>query len=144
MGQKVGTCLNGISKSRWHSAGNASMRWIPAMALIRFLKDRRASIAPMFAVALVPLVALTGAAIDYSRANSVRSSMQASLDADALALSKDVTNLNSSQINQEASNIFLANFNRPEATSVTVTATYTTNPSAIVVNGSGSIQTDFM
>ena len=120
------------------------MRWIPAMALVRFLKDRRGAIAPIFAVALVPLVAITGAAIDYSRANSVRSSMQASLDAAALALSKDVTNLNSSQISQEATNIFLANFNRPEATGVTVTATYTTNPSTVTVNGSGSIQTDFM
>lgn len=114
------------------------------MTLIRFLKDRRGSIAPIFAVALVPLVALTGAAVDYSRANSVRSSMQASLDAAALALSKDVTGLNSSQITQKASDYFLANFNRPEATGVTVSATYTTNPSTIVVNGSGSIQTDFM
>ncbi len=114
------------------------------MTFIRFLQDRRGAIAPIFAVALVPLVALTGAAIDYSRANSVRSSMQASLDAAALALSKDVTNLNSSQISQEATNVFLANFNRPEASGVTVTATYTTNPSTIVVNGSGSIQTDFM
>jgi Flp pilus assembly protein TadG len=114
------------------------------MALVRFLQDRRGSIAPMFAIALVPMVALTGAAVDYSRANSVRTSMQASLDAAALALSKDVTSLNSSQINQEASNIFLANFNRPEAAGVTVSATYTTNPSTITVTGSGSIQTDFM
>lgn len=114
------------------------------MAFVRFLQDRRGAIAPMFAVALVPLVAITGAAVDYSRANSVRSSMQAALDAAALALSKDVTGLNSSQINQKANDYFLANFNRPEASSVSVSATYTTNPSTLIVNGSGSIQTKFM
>jgi Flp pilus assembly protein TadG len=117
---------------------------IPAMVLHRFLKDRRGAIAPIFAVALVPLVAITGAAIDYSRANSVRSAMQASLDATALTLSKDVGTLNSSQINQKASDYFLANFNRPEASSISVSATYTASNSTLTVNGSGSIATTFM
>ena len=40
--------------------------------LQRFLQDRRGSITPMFALAIVPVVGLTGAAIDYSRANSVQ------------------------------------------------------------------------
>src|SRR5436190_22924375 len=49
-----------------------------------FLRDRRAGVAPMFALALVPIVGFVGAAIDYSRANSVKVAMQAAVDATAL------------------------------------------------------------
>ena len=43
------------------------------MLLSRFLKDRRGGVAPMFALAIIPVIGFVGAAIDYSRANSVRS-----------------------------------------------------------------------
>jgi Flp pilus assembly protein TadG len=49
-------------------------------ALRRFLPDRRASIAPMFAVALVPLVGLTGAAVDFSTANRIRTQLLSAAD----------------------------------------------------------------
>ena len=49
-------------------------------SLRRFLKGRRASVAPMFAIALVPLVGATGAAIDYSMANRVRTTLLAAAD----------------------------------------------------------------
>ena len=42
------------------------------MVLRRFLKDRRAGVAPMFALAIIPVIGLTGAAIDYSRANAAK------------------------------------------------------------------------
>jgi Flp pilus assembly protein TadG len=114
------------------------------MPIKRFLQDRSGAVAPMFGLVLVPLVGLTGAAIDYSRANSVRTAMQASLDATALALSKDVGGLNGSQITQKASDYFKANFNRPEASGIVVSATYTAASSTLTVNGSGSIDTAFM
>lgn len=98
----------------------------------------------MFAILLVPLLGLTGAAVDYSRANSVRAAMQASLDASALALSKDVSSLSGSQITQKASDYFTANFNRPEASNITINATYTAASSTLTVNGSGSITTTFL
>ena len=56
------------------------------MLLRRFLQDRRASVAPMFALAIVPVVGLTGAAVDYSRANSIKISLQAALDSEKGAL----------------------------------------------------------
>ncbi len=105
------------------------------MSFVRFLQDRKGAVAPMFGLLLVPLVGLTGAAIDFSRANAVRASMQASLDATALALSKDVAGLTTAQMNQKASDYFKANFNRPEATGITVTPTYTANPSTLTVGG---------
>jgi len=57
----------------------------------RFLRQCRGSAVPTFAIALVPMVALVGAAADYSRANNVRSQMQGALDAAVLAGARDDT-----------------------------------------------------
>ena len=96
------------------------------MLLQRFLKDRRGGITPMFALAIMPVIGLDGAAIDYSRANSVRSrhaggrrrdradAVEGRLDADARASSRT-----------KATAYFNALFNRPEAKGLTVTPTYT-------------------
>jgi Flp pilus assembly protein TadG len=43
----------------------------------------------MFALALVPIVAMVGAAVDYSRANNLRSQLQATLDSALLAGARD-------------------------------------------------------
>jgi Flp pilus assembly protein TadG len=117
---------------------------IMSLSLSLFLQDRRGAIAPIFAIALVPLIGLTGAAIDYGRANLDRTAMQAALDATALTLSKDVSGLTSSQITQKASDYFNANFNRPDAQGIAVNATYTAASSTLTVSGSGSIPTTFM
>ena len=50
----------------------------------QFLKNRRGGVAPMLALAAIPLIGAVGAAVDYSRANSTRSAMQAALDFDRL------------------------------------------------------------
>jgi Flp pilus assembly protein TadG len=71
--------------------------------LIRFLKDRSAGVAPMLALGIIPLNGSVGAAIDYSRANSVRAAMQAAGDATALMLTKKATSLNNTQLQQSAS-----------------------------------------
>ena len=55
-----------------------------------------------FALALVPIVGLVGAAVDYSRANSARTQMQAALDSTALMLSKEASSLTTSQMTQKA------------------------------------------
>jgi Flp pilus assembly protein TadG len=49
------------------------------------MSDRRGSIAIVFALALLPLIAVAGAAIDYSRASSARVSAQKAIDSAALA-----------------------------------------------------------
>ena len=59
------------------------------MTLRRLLKDCRGNVTPMFALAVIPIFGLIGAAVDYSRANSVRTAMQAAADATALMLSKE-------------------------------------------------------
>src|SRR5689334_14307878 len=53
--------------------------------LPRFLEDRRAGVAPMFALLLVPMVGMVGAAIDYTMALKVRSQLLAAADSASIA-----------------------------------------------------------
>jgi Flp pilus assembly protein TadG len=114
-----------------------------------FLKSDDGNIAVIFAVALVPLLSFIGAAIDYSRANAARSSMQAALDSTALMISKDLSQgiITPSQINTKAQTYFAALYHNTDAQSVAINATYTAGTSigsTVQVNGSGMITTDFM
>jgi Flp pilus assembly protein TadG len=118
-------------------------------AASRFVGANQGNIAVIFAVACVPILSFIGAAIDYSRANNARSSMQAALDSTALMVSKDLSQglITTSQINAKAQAYFAALYTNKDAQSVTVNATYTANSSmgsTIQVNGSGSVTTDFM
>jgi Flp pilus assembly protein TadG len=116
-----------------------------AMMLFRFLKDRRASVAPMFALAIIPIFGLVGASIDYSRANSVRTAMQAAADATALMLSKDASSLTASQLATKATGYFQALFSRPEAMNLSIVPTYTTTGgSQLTITASASVNTSFM
>ena len=45
------------------------------------LRDRRGGSAPMFAIALVPIIGIAGAAIDCSRAANIRTQLLAAADA---------------------------------------------------------------
>ena len=47
----------------------------------RFRRDRRGNIAVIFAVACVPLISAIGCAVDYTRAVTIRSKLQAAVDA---------------------------------------------------------------
>ena len=51
----------------------------------RFAGDNQGNIALLFGIAAVPILTFVGAAIDYSRANSARTAMQAALDSTAAA-----------------------------------------------------------
>ena len=109
----------------------------------------RGNIAVLFAITLVPILSFVGAAIDYTRANAARTSMQAALDSTALMLAKDLADgtIKTSEINTKAQAYFTALFNNKEAKSVAVTATYTASTSqgsTIVMTGNGKITTDFM
>ena len=115
------------------------------MSLLRFLKDRRGGVAPMFALAIVPVFGLVGAAVDYSRANSVRTSMQSAIDATALAMAKLAPTLTAAQLQTQTNAYFNAMFNHPEAKNLVITPTYTTaGGSQLVIAVSGSVDTSFM
>jgi Flp pilus assembly protein TadG len=127
----------------------ASLRNQVRSAATRFIRSADGNIAVTFAIALVPILGFVGAAIDYTRANSARSSMQAALDSTALMLSKDLSQgiITTSQITTKAQAYFAALYTNTDAKSVSVSATYTASSSlgsTIQVNGSGAVTTDFM
>jgi hypothetical protein len=51
------------------------------MLLRRLLKDRRAAVAPMFALALIALITAAGSAVDYTMAAKIRTQLLAAADA---------------------------------------------------------------
>jgi Flp pilus assembly protein TadG len=108
------------------------------------------NIAVLFAIALLPILGFVGAAVDYTRANAARSSMQAALDSTALMVSKDLSQgiITTSQVSAKAQSYFTALYTNKDANSVSVSATYTAANSStgsnIQVNGSGAVTTDFL
>jgi Flp pilus assembly protein TadG len=119
-------------------------------SVCRFRRDQRGNISLIFTIAIIPILAAVGCAIDYSRVSRARTSMQAALDSTALMVSKDLSNglITTSEISTTAQAYFNALYTDSEAQSVTINATYTAANgslgSTIQVNGSGSIKTDFM
>jgi Flp pilus assembly protein TadG len=104
-----------------------------------------ANVTVTFALATIPMVGFVGAAVDYSHANSVKTAMQAAADSTALMVSKDAPSLTSAAIQTKANDYFKALFTRPEATGLTVNATYnTTNGSQVIVTASANVKANFM
>jgi Flp pilus assembly protein TadG len=128
----------------------ASVRNQVRGAATRFIVADDGNIAVIFAIALVPLLGFVGAAVDYTRANAARSSMQAALDSTALMVSKDLSQgkITTSDIATKAQAYFTALYTNNDAKSVSVSATYTASNgstgSNIQVNGSGAVTTDFL
>lgn len=87
----------------------------PMESLARNLVRRRdGSVVPLFALALIPIFGTVGAAVDYSRANSVRAKLQAAIDSAIFAgISDGTTNWK-----QTALNIFVANSQIPNDVAV--------------------------
>jgi len=115
------------------------------MVLHRFLQERRGAVAPMFALAIIPIFGLIGMAVDYSRGNAVKTSLQAALDATSLAMARLAPTLTAAQLQTQTTAYFMAQFNRPEAKNVVVTPTYTTSGgSQLTISATGHVDTAFM
>ena len=83
------------------------------------------NVAMIFGLAFIPLIGGVGAAVDYSRAASARTAMQAALDASALILSKEAQTLPTNQLESRALAVFEANFRYPSVKGLKVTPTFT-------------------
>src|ERR1044072_5745340 len=104
----------------------------------RFFADQRGGVAPIFALGLVPMMGLAGAAIDYSRANAARSAMQANLDASALMVAKDAQIIPPAHASPVATNSFNASFDRPELQSLQATASIGSGSNGTVITASAT------
>ena len=117
-----------------------------SVLLKRLWTNRDGGVAPMLALAAIPIMGFVGAAIDFSRAASVRTAMQTALDATALMLSKEAQGMAAADLQQKASNYFKANFTRPEAHDVQVTQMMSSPQEGnftLKITGSGSIDPVF-
>jgi Flp pilus assembly protein TadG len=117
----------------------------------RFVGARDGNVAVIFGIAILPLLGLVGAALDYSRANAARSSMQAALDSTALMLSKDLSSgrVQPADVQSTAETYFKGLYkNKDVKTTPVVTAVYTPNNgtlgSTIQITGSAEIPAYFI
>ena len=99
------------------------MTLISSFLFDRFRRDRRGGVAPLLGLTIVPLIGFMAAAVDYSRANAMRTSLQGATDATALMLSIEAKTLTAEELGQKATEIFNALFNQPEAQNVQITPT---------------------
>jgi Flp pilus assembly protein TadG len=113
--------------------------------LVRFLKDCRGGVAPMLAIAAIPLMGAVGVAIDYTKASATHTAFQAALDSTALMLSKTAATQTGAELQTTATNTFNALFTRPDVKNVTISAAYSsTNGSTMTLTGSATITTNFL
>ncbi|WP_298276479.1 Tad domain-containing protein [uncultured Bradyrhizobium sp.] len=116
----------------------------------RFSRATDGNVAVIFTLALLPIFAFVGAAVDYTRANNARTSMQSALDSTALMLSKDLTMgvIKPTDIPSKAQNYFNGLYTNKDGQGATVQATYTTatanSAATILLSGSGYINTYFV
>jgi Flp pilus assembly protein TadG len=106
---------------------------------LRFGNDAQASILPMFALLLVPMMAVVGATVDYSRANKLKSSLQNVLDAALLAGARDGS-MNWANV---ALNYFNANLSAGDA-SVGTPSFMLNGDRAYVGSATASVRTTFL
>lgn len=116
------------------------------MLLIRFLKNREANVAPMLALAALPLFASVGASIDFGRAASARAGMQAALDASALMMAKAAQVADDTQLAANASSYFNANFHGSEVGNLqtTVSTSSASSGYSVSMTATGVVPTRFM
>jgi Flp pilus assembly protein TadG len=111
-----------------------------------FLGNREGGVAPMLALAALPLIGSVGAAVDYSRVASARTAMQSVLDATALDLSKNASTITAEDLAQKANDFFNAQFVRPEAYNVKLTPVLSQPEQGsfkLTITGSGTVDLVF-
>ena len=110
-----------------------------------FCRAREGNVAVIFGLAAIPIIGFVGAAVDYGRANSVKTAMQSALDATALMLSHQAAGMSQDDLNSKALTYFLALFHRADATDITIKASYSTDGGTNVkITGNAYVPTEFV
>ncbi len=132
------------------SSFKSSSRFLNLRAIFsRFEADKRGNVAVIFAITLLPILGLIGAAVDYSRANNARTALQTALDTTALMISRDAVTIPPSEIQARAQQYFNALYtHNADAPATNFVATYTPasagKSATIAITANNSITTDFM
>jgi Flp pilus assembly protein TadG len=116
-----------------------------SLQLARLLRDERGSLAPVFAIILLVLIAMIGMGIDYTRASFANAKMQVALDATALALSANAASITSGALTSEANTLFSSIYTGTRLTTPSITATYSNSGGPqIVLTGTATLPTTFL
>ena len=111
----------------------------------RFAGAKDGNTVVVFALSFIPLVGLTGAAVDYSRAQQLQTGMQAAADTTALMVAQSAASQTATVVQTSSNSYYKAIFNNPAAQNLTVTGTYTnTSGSTVVVSATATYRTSFM
>lgn len=109
-----------------------------------FRADRSGNVAVTFTLLLIAIMGAVGAAVDYSRANSMKTALQAAVDSAGLMLAKEAPSLTTSQMSQKADAYVKALFTRPEAQGLQISTTYDTSKGiSLKLLATASIKTAF-
>ena len=106
--------------------------------LFRFGNSESGALAPILAVAAIPVIMAAGIAVDYGNAISMQARLQAAVDAAALAAGRE-SNMSESELNRIANDYFNSNFGSP-ANSGTPQMQLVINDDNLVVNGTVTVK----
>ena len=98
-----------------HHLGATGTRALTRNFLRRFTSDRRGNVAMMFTFAIIPLLLLIGAAVDFGQATRVRSQLQNATDVAALSVARDGLSQPDSALAGIADKYLKANWQLPYA-----------------------------
>jgi Flp pilus assembly protein TadG len=117
---------------------------IKTMLLARFWNDRRASVAPLLALTIIPLMGAVGAAVDYTRVNAAKAALQTAIDSTALLLSKTAATQTNAELQAAATAAFNGLFHA-DATGAAVTASYSSSGGSMLkLTGTATVATSFL
>jgi Flp pilus assembly protein TadG len=91
--------------------------------MVRFWRNESGNVVVIFTLAVIPVLGLIGASVDFSRKSHALSEMQIAVDAAALALSKMPLNTAQTALEEKARQYFNANFHQSDVGDVTLTVT---------------------
>jgi hypothetical protein len=126
-----------------HSGTKPSRTAQLARAAKRFMRDERGNISLLFGLTLAPMLALTGAAIDYGRASQARSQLNAAADSAVLAVARRAPTLSDAQLKAEAEKHFRAVLTQ-RADLAALPISVTRNGARVQITAAGAMPTTFM
>ena len=109
-----------------------------------FCSARGGNVTITVAFASVALIGFVGAAVDYSRANSLKAAMQSALDSTTLKLGREYFKLTGQQLQDQGDLIFSAIFTRPEAKNPSIKVVSNPASATIQATGSATLDTTFL
>lgn len=109
--------------------------------LARFGQDAGGNVMMLFALAIIPVLGLAGALIDYSRAATVRSQLNAAVDSAALMAARDAPKLTDAEATARINNWIRGNLHGDAASSFT-SATIAIDRTQRTVNITANVNVD--